>query len=137
MLWTDATEHKYIEESGMMNVMFVIGDKLITPSLSDSILDGVTRDCLLTLASDMGFAVEERPVAVSELERAFANGTINSAFGAGTAAVVAPISVIHISGTNHELPAYTHDNLMFVLKEKLDGIRYGECRDQYNWNCIV
>ena len=89
VLWTDGRENKYIEESGMMNVLFVIGDALVTPPLSDSILDGITRDSLLTLARDMGYKTEERPVAVSELEKAFRDGTLTEAFGAGTAAVVA------------------------------------------------
>ena len=71
VLWTDGKENKFIEESGMMNVMFVINDILVTPPLSDSILDGVTRDSLLTLANDLGYKTEERPVAVEELEKAF------------------------------------------------------------------
>ena len=90
VLWTDAKENKYIEESGMMNVMFVINNTLVTAPLSDSILDGVTRDSLLTLANDLGYKVEERAVAITELEQAFRSGTITEAFGAGTAAVVAP-----------------------------------------------
>ena len=98
VLWTDGVEHKYIEESGMMNVMFVINDTLVTAPLSDSILDGVTRDSLLTLAKDLGYKTEERPIAVAELEKAFRDKTITEAFGAGTAAVVAPIQVIHLNG---------------------------------------
>ena len=71
VLWTDRKENKYIEESGMMNVMFVINNTLVTPPLSDSILDGVTRDSLLTLAGDLGYKTEERQVSIDELKIAF------------------------------------------------------------------
>lgn len=79
-MWTDSKENKYIEESGMMNVMFVMGDTLVTPPLSDSILDGVTRDSLLILAKDLGYKTEERPVSIQELKNAFHQGTITEAF---------------------------------------------------------
>lgn len=137
VLWTDARDHKYIEESGMMNVMFVINDTLVTAPLSDSILDGVTRDSLLTLAKDLGYKTEERPVAVAELEAAFKAGTITEAFGAGTAAVVAPIQVIHINGIDFKLPLYETDNLMYTLKNKLEQIRLGLDRDVHGWNFII
>ena len=106
VLWTDSQENKYIEESGMMNVMFVINDTLVTPPLSDSILDGITRDSLLTIAKDLGYTTQERPVSIDELAIAFEKGIITEAFGVGTAAIVAPISTIHIAGTDHHLPAY-------------------------------
>lgn len=137
VLWTDAAGHNYIEESGTMNVMFVIGDKLITPSLSDSILDGVTRDSLLVLAAEMGFTIEERRISVEELQFAFLNRTITEAFGAGTAAVVAPIATVGIDGRDHHLPAYTPANVMFKLKDRLDAIRSGRERDRHGWNYIV
>jgi branched-chain amino acid aminotransferase len=137
VLWTDAKENKYIEESGMMNVMFVINDTLVTPPLSDSILDGVTRDSLLTLAKDLGLKTEVRPVAVAELENAFKAGTIAEAFGAGTAAVVAPIKTIHIGGTDFMLPKYDERKLLYKLKNKLEQIRLGIDADEHNWNCII
>jgi branched-chain amino acid aminotransferase len=137
VLWTDSRDHQYIEESGMMNVMFVINDELVTAPLSDSILDGVTRDSLLTLANDMGIKTSERPVSVNELEKAFADGTITEAFGAGTAAVVAPIQTIHINGIDHNLPAYKGDEVMYKLKNRLDMIRTGASEDIHGWNYIV
>jgi branched-chain amino acid aminotransferase len=137
VLWTDGVEHKYIEESGMMNVMFVINDTLVTAPLSDSILDGVTRDSLLTLAKDLGCKTEERPVSVAELETAFKNKTISEAFGAGTAAVVAPIQTIHINGIDYSLPKYTQDSLQNKLKNKLDRIRLGIDADVHGWNFIL
>jgi branched-chain amino acid aminotransferase len=137
VLWTDSSEHQYIEESGMMNVMFVINDTLVTPPLSDSILDGVTRNSLLTLAADLGYKTDERPVSLTELETAFQNKTITEAFGAGTAAVVAPIDTIQISGIHYYLPDYHHGNLMFRLKQKLERIRTGQEEDIYGWNFLV
>ncbi|MBS1733859.1 MAG: branched-chain amino acid aminotransferase [Bacteroidetes bacterium] len=137
VLWTDGRDHAYIEESGMMNVMFVINGELVTAPLSDSILDGVTRDSLLTIANDLGYKTSERPIAVKELEEAFINGTITEAFGAGTAAVVAPIKTIGINGKDHQLPAYTNKNLMFRIKEQLDNTRAGVVADVHDWNFIV
>jgi branched-chain amino acid aminotransferase len=137
VLWTDAAQNKFIEESGMMNIMFVIGDVLITPALSDTILDGVTRDSLLTLARDLGFKTEERPVSLDELEKSFHDNTIAEAFGAGTAAVVAPVKTINIKGVDFHLPGYSHENLSGKLKQKLERIRTGKEEDVYNWNCLV
>lgn len=137
VLWTDARENKFIEESGMMNVMFVINDTLVTAPLSDSILDGVTRDSLLTLAAELGYKTEVRPIAVEELEQAFGNRTITEAFGAGTAAVVAPIQTIHINGIDHQLPKYGADRLLYKLKNKLEQVRLGTAPDIYGWNFIL
>ncbi len=137
VLWTDAKENKFIEESGMMNVMFVIKDTLVTAPLSDSILDGVTRDSLLTLAKDLGYKIEERPIAVAELAQAFKSGTITEAFGAGTAAVVAPIKIININGVDFNLPDYNNSNLLYTLKDKLEKIRLGIDADVHGWNYII
>jgi branched-chain amino acid aminotransferase len=137
VLWTDGRENKFIEESGTMNVMFVINDVLVTPPLSDSILDGVTRDTLLTLANDLGYKTEQRPIEVAELEKAFFNKTITEAFGAGTAAVVAPIQTIHINGIDFQLPEYNAESMLNRLKEKLELIRTGGETDIYEWNFII
>jgi branched-chain amino acid aminotransferase len=137
VLWTDGIEHKYIEESGMMNVMFVINDTLVTAPLSDSILDGVTRDSLLTLAQDLGYKTEERTISLAELEDAFKKGTISEAFGAGTAAVVAPIKIIHINGIDYGLPKYSSSSLQNKLKNKLEQIRLGADVDVHGWNYII
>lgn len=136
VLWTDGKENKYIEESGMMNAMFVINNTLVTPPLSDSILDGVTRDSLLTLARDMDFKVEERPISIHELEKSFRDKTIAEAFGAGTAAVVAPIKTIHIEGIDFQLPEYTSESILYKLRQKLEAIRTGRETDLHGWNCV-
>lgn len=137
VLWTDAQEHEYIEESGTMNLMFVIDGKLVTPPLSDSILDGVTRDSLLQLAADLGMETEERPVPVKEIITAFQEGRITEAFGAGTAAVIAPIAVIGIDGKDYELPPYHKNSLMNRLKTSLESIRTGASADLHGWNMKI
>ncbi len=137
VLWTDAKENKYIEESGSMNVMFVINGTLVTPPLSDSILDGITRDSLLTLARDLAYKTEERPISVQELEEAFKKGTITEAFGAGTAAVVAPIGTIHINGADHQLPPYTKTSISTRLKYRIERIRTGKEEDKFGWNFVI
>jgi branched-chain amino acid aminotransferase len=137
VLWTDAKENKFIEESGMMNVLFIINDTLITPPLSDAILDGITRDSILTLANDMGYKTEERPVSVEELQKAFSNKTITEAFGTGTAAVVAPVQLIHINGIDFHLPPYSKESLLNRIKLRLERIRIGLDADVFGWNCII
>jgi len=76
-------------------------------------------------------------VSIDELEKAFRNGSITEAFGAGTAAVVAPIKTIQINGLDLHLPAYTGESVLYRLKQKLEMIRTGKTEDVYNWNCIV
>lgn len=137
VLWTDASKHEYIEESGMMNAMFVIDNTLVTPPVSDSILDGVTRDSLLTVAKDLGIKTEERPVSVFELKAAFENGTITEAFGAGTAAVVAPIKTIAIDEAVFHLPSYNNNSISSRIKTKLEAIRSGIDTDKHGWNFII
>jgi branched-chain amino acid aminotransferase len=137
LLWTDAAHHKFIEESGMMNVAFVIDDIIVTPPSSETVLDGVTKDSLLTLANDLEFRVEERPVSLDELESAFRKNSITEAFGVGTAAVVAPIKTININDNDLHLPEYSHENLSHKLKQKLERIRAGRDEDVYNWCHVV
>jgi branched-chain amino acid aminotransferase len=137
VLWTDSNENKFIEESGMMNVMFIVNDALVTPPLSDSILDGITRDSLLTIAKNMGYKTEERKISVQELKEGIADGNITEIFGTGTAALISPISVVGIEGTNFELPAYDANSIMFRLKKRLNDIRYGLAEDIYEWNSVI
>lgn len=134
LLWTDAKNHENIEESGTMNVMFMINDTLITaPTHTGTILKGITCDSVLHLAKEMGYVVEERFLKVAELEAALKNGSLQEAFGTGTAATIAHIAKIHVNGTDFELPekpdyAFSHQ----VLK-KLDDIKYGRTEDKRGW----
>ena len=137
ILWLDACEHVYVEESGTMNLLFVLDGKLVTPPVSDTILNGVTRDSLLTLAKDMGLTVEERKIGIEEITSAIREGQSIEAFGAGTAAVVAPIQAIGLDGELYQLPATSSESLMFALKRRLEAIRSGRAADDYGWNSIV
>lgn len=134
VLWTDAKENRFIEESGMMNVMFVINDTLVTPPLSGTILDGITRDSLLTLAKDLAYKTEERRISIEELTEGLQNGSVTEAFGAGTAAVILPIGVIGIDGVDYTLPALKSTSISSRLKRKLERIRNGVETDTYQWN---
>lgn len=137
ILWTDHKEHKYIDEVGMMNVFFVINGKLVTPKLTTAILEGVTRDTIITLAKDMGIEVDERRVSVDEIEKGFRNGNVTEAFGSGTAAVVAPIAVINIHGNDLEIPEPGKESFQLRVKAKLNNIRMGGEPDIHGWNYII
>ncbi|MBC8173098.1 MAG: branched-chain amino acid aminotransferase [Chitinophagales bacterium] len=137
VLWTDSRENKYIEEAGMMNVMFIMDGVLVTPPLSDSILDGITRDSVLTIARDMKIAVEERLISVDELIAAMKKGRLSEAFGAGTAAVIAPIEMIGAYGEDYVLPEIKENAVMFQLKKRLENMRTGIDADIYGWNTII
>ena len=137
ILWTDHKEHSYIDEVGMMNVMFVLDGKLITPNLTSAILDGVTRDSILTIARDMNFPIEERRISVKEIEDGFKSGKLTEAFGTGTAAVVAPIAVINISNKDYTLQPATAQSFQSQVKQKLHDIRMGVTPDPYGWNYVI
>ena len=133
LIWTDAKEHKYIEEAGTMNVMFVINDTVLTPKSSDTILDGITRKSVVDIARDWGFNVEERKIAVSEIIEAFEKRTIKEAFGAGTAATIAPIKSISFEGVNYELPEQNADSFSSKVLSYIDSYKRGEVVDKFNW----
>jgi branched-chain amino acid aminotransferase len=137
VLWTDHKDHQYIDEAGMMNVMFVIKGKLVTPQLSSALLDGVTRDSIITLAKDMGVAVEERKVSVKELEEGLQSGIVTELFGAGTAAVVAPVAEINIHGKDYKIPVAGGSSFQQQVKKKLQAIRLGLEPDTHHWNYII
>jgi branched-chain amino acid aminotransferase len=133
LLWTDSSAHQFIEESGTMNVMFVIDGKLITPALSTSILDGITRKSVLQVARDMGMPVEERKVSATEVMAAQANGTLQEAFGVGTAATIAPIATIGFQGQDYSLPASSAESFSQKASAALSAIRAGEAPDTHQW----
>ncbi len=133
LIWTDGKNHEYIEESGTMNIMFVIGDTLITPSLSDSILAGITRDSVLTLARSWGMMVEERKISVKEVVAALEAGTVKEAFGVGTAATIAHIELIGYEGKNYTLPPIDKREFSNKVYAALDGIKRGVDNDAFNW----
>jgi branched-chain amino acid aminotransferase len=137
ILWTDAKTHEYVEEMGAANAMFVIDGKLITPSTRDTILDGVTRDSIITLAKDWGMEVEERRISVAELVEAIEKGSCTDAFGAGTAATIASVAEIVHNGKTYVLPNPAESVFANKMRKTLDDIKYGRIEDSRNWNYIV
>lgn len=133
IIWTDGREHKYVEESGTMNLMFVINDTLITPNLSDTILAGITRDSVLTIARDWGMKVEERRVSMEEVSNAMKRGQLSEAFGTGTAATIAHISHIGYEGVDYELPPLTEKSFSRRVNKELDNLRRGRTPDPHHW----
>lgn len=133
LIWTDAREHKYVEESGTMNLMFVIGDTLITPKLGDTILAGITRDSVLTLARDWGMKVEERKISIDEILDAYRSGNLREAFGTGTAATIAHISNIGFEGQDFELPKLTPECFSVRVAKAMDDVRRGRTEDKHGW----
>jgi len=138
LIWTDAIEHKYIEESGTMNIIFQMEGKLITPSEDDdTILRGITKRTLIDLVKTWGIEVEERRVSVEEIITAAKNGTLEDAFGAGTAATIAQIAVIGYRDEVIELPAMETRTLSNKIKAHLDGVKNGTVEDTFGWNLKV
>ncbi|GAB3553768.1 branched-chain amino acid aminotransferase [Spirosoma fluminis] len=138
LIWTDAREHKYIEESGTMNIMFVIDGKLITPATSDSILKGVTRDSILQIARSWGMEVEERLVSIEEVISGIETGRLTEAFGAGTAVGSSPYSLIGYNGKDHMLPEVAPaDSFAVRVKNYLADLRTGKVEDTFGWMYTV
>lgn len=133
VLWLDAVERKYIEEVGTMNVFFIIGDEVITPSLGGSILPGVTRDSVIQLIKSWGMKMTERRIAIDELFEAHKSGLLTEAFGSGTAAVVSPIGEFNRNGQIITVADGNIGKTSRKLYETLTGIQYGKIPDPFNW----
>jgi branched-chain amino acid aminotransferase len=136
VIWTDARDHAFVEESGTMNLAFIINGTLVTPPISDTILDGVTRDSVLTIARSLSIPVDERPVAVEDLRDGIRAGAVTEAFGIGTAASIAPIGTIGVDGEDLALEV-TPEATMFRLRTALNDIRYGRTDDVHGWMHLV
>ncbi|NQW30713.1 MAG: branched-chain amino acid aminotransferase [Ignavibacteria bacterium] len=132
VIWTDSVNHTRVEESGTMNLGFVINGKVVTPALTDTILDGVTRISILQIAADLGYDVEERVITVQEILEGVRDGSVSEAFGMGTAASVAPIGMIAFGDEQIEL-SDTNQTVASQIKRQLNGIRYGELADPREW----
>ena len=132
VIWTDAIEHKYIEEAGTMNIWFRIKDKLITPEISDSILSGITRDSVLTLSKENNYTIEERKISVDEIIESYRNGDLVEVFGTGTAVAVSPIESITVKESLLKIPK-VKDSFALNLKAQLQSIQNGSLKDKYGW----
>lgn len=134
LIWTDSKEHKYIEEAGTMNIVFQIGDTIVTPKPSDTILDGITRRSVVEIADDWGYKTETRKVKVEEIIEAAKTNTLKDAFGAGTAATIAPIKTINFKGTDYNLPDVSSRNFSNKILKYLNDYKQGKVEDKFNWN---
>jgi len=134
LIWTDAKEHKYIEESGTMNIMFLIDGRLHTPSLeTNTILEGITRDSVIKIARSKGIEVVERRILVEEIVDYCRSGECAEAFGVGTAATIAPIATIGYNGEDFDLAPIGDDSVSSMLLNELSGIRTGKVHDDFGW----
>jgi branched-chain amino acid aminotransferase len=134
ILWTDGYTHKNVQEIGTMNVFFVFGNTVVTPDLSEgTILAGVTRDSVIRLLKEKGMTVEERAISIEEIETNYRNGQLKEAFGAGTAAVIAPISELFYNGETLMLPPVETWDVSNFIKKELADIRYGNIPDTHSW----
>lgn len=133
VLWTDAFEHKYVQEIGTMNVFFIIGDKAITPDLEQgTILNGVTRQSVITLLKEMGLSVEERPLSIDEIIDAYKAGLLHEVFGTGTAATISTIKELRYKDFVMDFDVENCQTSTNV-KNWLDDIRESRREDLYNW----
>ena len=136
LIWTDSKEHKYLEESGTMNLVLVIDGVIVSPSEdSDTILRSVVKRSVVELAKHWGMPVEERRISVEEVVQAIREGRLTDAFGAGTAATIAPIAKIGYRGEVFDLPPVAERVVSNKIKAYLDGIKTGDCADELNW-CV-
>ena len=134
VLWIDGVNRKYVDEVGAMNIMFVINDELITPSLDrGAILAGVTRDSVLTLGRDFGMKVTERDITLPEVLNAHKNGILQEVFGTGTAAVISPVGMLHHSGKDYEINGMKIGPVAQKFYDTITGMQYGEIPDTRAW----
>ncbi len=133
VLWLDGVERKYIEEVGAMNVMFKIAGEVVTPMLSGSILPGITRKSCLEVLNSKGYKVSERLLSIDELAEALENGTLEEAWGCGTAAVISPIGELCYKGKKYAVNNGEIGETTQMLYDTLTGIQWGKIEDTYNW----
>lgn len=137
VVWLDAVEHAWVEEMGGMNLFFVFGSgenaHVVTPELTGSLLAGVTRDTLLTLAKDFGYRVEERRVSTQEWEKSVASGELTEVFACGTAAVITPVGYVKHEGGEFAVAGGEPGEITMRLREELTGIQSGTRPDPHGW----
>ena len=134
VLWLDGVEQKYIEEVGAMNVMFKINGKIVTPSLEKgTVLPGVTRRTALQILRHWGYEVEERDLSIDELIEAADNGTLEEAWGTGTAAVISPIGEISFQDKVHVIGGFKIGELTQKLYDTITAIQWGKAEDPFGW----
>lgn len=137
VLWLDGQEKKYIEEVGTMNIFFVMNDTLLTPALHGSILSGITRKTVISLAKQLGIPFEERRISIDELIDSYKMGKFQEAFGTGTAAVVSPVGMIHHMGTKIFLNQNEMGPVAQKMYDTITSIHHGGENDPDNWCHLI
>ncbi len=133
VLWLDGVERKYIEEVGAMNVMFKINGEIITPALTGSILPGITRKSCIEVLKKLGYSVTERLISVDELSKALEDGSLEEAWGCGTAAVVSPIGKLACNDKEYLVGGGKIGQVTQQLYDILTGIQWGKIKDEFGW----
>ncbi len=133
VLWLDSRDHQYVEEVGTTNIFFKLKDELVTPPLAGTILPGITRDSVITLAKDIGLNVQERAISIDEIVSAIQVGELEEVFCSGTAAVISPVSVLHFKGQDYGIGNGKDYLLAQELFDTLIAIQYGEADDPHGW----
>jgi branched-chain amino acid aminotransferase len=133
VLWLDGVSQQYVEEVGSMNIFFVIGDEIVTPELNGSILPGITRDSVITLAKSWGLKMTERKVSISEVMDAHQKGTLQEIFGSGTAAVISPVGELKYGDDVITIGGGRVGPLAGRLFDTIQDIQYGRVADAMSW----
>ncbi|MFI8370905.1 branched-chain amino acid aminotransferase [Streptomyces sp. NPDC085466] len=131
--YLDAVEHKWVEELGGMNLYFVYGDRIVTPTLTGSLLAGITRDSLLQVAKDLGYASEEARVSIDQWQEDAANGTLTEVFACGTAAVITPVGTVRSARGEWHHSGGEPGEVTMKLREALLAIQTGKAEDTHGW----
>ncbi len=132
-LWLDGKEQKYVEEVGAMNIAFVIDGEIVTPPLSGSILDGITRRSIIKLAQHLDIPVREYRISIDEVISAINDGKLTECFGMGTAAIIAPVGSMSYKGQKYMINNFEVGPIASQIYKNLTGIQYGEKPDIFNW----
>ena len=133
VLWLDALENEYLEEVGTMNIFVRFDDELATPTLSGTILPGITRESVLHIAKEWGYTVNEREIGITEVIEGIKSRKVLEVFGCGTAAIIAPIGLLHYKGIPNQIAEGKIGALTQKLFDELTGIQCGERPDPYGW----
>ena len=133
MLWLDGVEQKYLEEVGSMNIFFVIDGEIITPTLTGSILPGITRDSVIALAKLWNMKITERKISIDELMKAHETGNLDEVFGAGTAAVISPVGEIKYGEKIITINEGKVGPMANKFYSALTDIQYGRTEDSLGW----
>ena len=137
VLWLDGVERKYVEEVGAMNVMFKVDGKIITPALNGSILSGITRRSCIQMLKSWGMEVEERQISIDELVEAAQNGTLEEAWGCGTAAVISPIGELCYQDVKYIINGFRIGPVAQKLYDELTGLQWGDKPDPFGWTKVL